>query len=405
MIKVSLPWLQVTFLAARPPARTRLPAMGENPRIAVTIPSWNGLDDLQRCLDPSRAQRGVELELFVVNNGSEDGTGEFLERSGIPHLSLPRNLGFAAAINLGVTHTSADSVLVLNEDAELEPDCLQRLHASLQADPTLGGVQPLMLQLQRELPASPEGPEGVRLQPRAIADQGREGAEDGAGLPRGESPIGRREIFGVCGAACLLRREMLEGLGGYDEHYFAFYEDVDLNVRARIAGWRFLLDPEAVAWHVGQAAWRAGFRRPGRRQRTAGGAQQHRHPDQVHVGALVPRISLSRSAPSCAPPSRAACSRPSPASWRFFAGCRICSGPERTCVQRPSGEGAGLARGRVGAGSSRAAAGRQAADDSEAIAGQAQRPLSRPAATAPLPHVLARARRSRPEPGGMLSRP
>ena len=132
--------------------------MDGNPRIAVTIPSWNGLDDLQRCLESLGAQRGVELELFVVNNGSEDGTAEFLERSGIPHLSLPRNLGFAAAINLGVSHTSADSVLVLNEDAELEPDCLERLHASLQADPTLGGVQPLMLQLQRGYPLHPKDP-------------------------------------------------------------------------------------------------------------------------------------------------------------------------------------------------------------------------------------------------------
>jgi GT2 family glycosyltransferase len=233
------------------------------PRIAVTIPSWNGLDDLRRCLDSLGAQRGVELELFVVNNGSEDGTDEFLNETGIPHLSLPRNLGFATAVNLGVSKTSADSVMVLNEDAELEPDCLNRLHSWLEDDPTLGGVQPLMLQLQRGYPLDPGDPQAfVYSHGQSLTRDGR-AREDGAGLPRGQSPIGRREIFGVCGAACLLRREMLEALGGYDERYFAFYEDVDLNVRARIAGWRFLLDHEAVAWHVGQAAWRAGFRRPG----------------------------------------------------------------------------------------------------------------------------------------------
>lgn len=65
------------------------------------------------------------------------------------------------------------------------------------------------------------------------------------------------EVFGVCGAACLLRRELFEALGGYDERYFAFYEDVDLNVRARIAGWRFGYVPEAVVWHVGNASWKA----------------------------------------------------------------------------------------------------------------------------------------------------
>lgn len=72
----------------------------------------------------------------------------------------------------------------------------------------------------------------------------------------------RREVFGVCGAACLLRRELFIDLGGYDERYFAFYEDVDLNVRARIAGWRFEYVPEAIVWHVGNASWRAGFHRP-----------------------------------------------------------------------------------------------------------------------------------------------
>lgn len=55
---------------------------------------------------------------------------------------------------------------------------------------------------------------------------------------------------------------MFTELGGYDERYFAFYEDVDLNVRARIAGWRFAYVPEAVVWHIGNASWQAGFRRP-----------------------------------------------------------------------------------------------------------------------------------------------
>jgi GT2 family glycosyltransferase len=71
------------------------------------------------------------------------------------------------------------------------------------------------------------------------------------------------EIFGVCGAACLLRRDSFDALGGFDESYFSFYEDVDLNVRARIAGWRFAYVPEAVVWHLGNASWQAGFARPG----------------------------------------------------------------------------------------------------------------------------------------------
>ncbi len=87
--------------------------------------------------------------------------------------------------------------------------------------------------------------------------------ETGAGEPQSERWLRGREIFGVCGAACLLRRELFTELGGYDESYVSFYEDVDLNVRARIAGRRFAYVPEAVVWHAGNASWQAGFERPG----------------------------------------------------------------------------------------------------------------------------------------------
>ena len=70
-------------------------------------------------------------------------------------------------------------------------------------------------------------------------------------------------MFGVCGAACLLRRPLFDRLGGYDESYFAFYEDVDLNLRARIAGLGFGYVPEAVAWHLGNASWTANAPAPG----------------------------------------------------------------------------------------------------------------------------------------------
>ena len=97
---------------------------------------------------------------------------------------------------------------------------------------------------------------------QALTRDGR-AYERGMGEAQAPWSAERREVFGVCGAACLLRREAFEAVGGYDESYFAFYEDVDLNVRARIAGWRFEYVPEAVAWHAGAAAWQTGFERPG----------------------------------------------------------------------------------------------------------------------------------------------
>ncbi len=263
------------------------------PRIAVVVPTWNGLEDLRECLESLTAQRGVESELFVVDNGSEDGTGQYLRQSGVPHLSLPRNMGFSAAVNLGVSRTRSRFVMVLNEDTALEPECLDRLQATMAADPSLGGVQPLMLQLQRGgSPREPSDPEVIVYSyGQSLTRDGR-AREDGAGQLRSTSPSQRREIFGVCGAACLMRRQMLMALGGYDESYFAFYEDVDLNVRARVAGWRFQVEPDAVIWHVGQAAWRAGFQRPG--AENARLVARNRLATQVKIMPLrsIPRIAV-----------------------------------------------------------------------------------------------------------------
>lgn len=230
--------------------------------MAVVIPSWNSEGLLPRCLD-SLSGQGVEVELMVVDNGSSDGSVELLERRGVPHVALPENIGFAAAVNLGAARTRAGAVLALNADTALEPGCLTLLLDALEADPRLGGVQPRLLQLEGG-GAAPADPAAARLYSagQALTADGR-AIELGAGEAQPPRLPDMHEIFGVCGAACLLRRELFTELGGYDESYFAFYEDVDLNVRARIAGWRFAYVPEAVIWHVGNASWQAGFSRPG----------------------------------------------------------------------------------------------------------------------------------------------
>jgi hypothetical protein len=232
--------------------------MSRAPTVAVVIPSWNSADLLPACLDSLAAQG--EIELVVVDNGSTDQTVDLLRRRSIPHLNLPANRGFAAAVNLGAARTDANLVMPLNADTVLEPGAIGALTEALRADPDLGGVQPRILQLEREGTGDPEA---ARLYSagQALTADGR-AVETGAGEPQGDAYKQRREVFGVCGAACLLRRELFERLGGYDESYFAFYEDVDLNVRARIAGWRFAYEPAAAVWHVGNASWLAGASRP-----------------------------------------------------------------------------------------------------------------------------------------------
>jgi GT2 family glycosyltransferase len=251
--------------------------MGAAP-VAVVIPSWNSARLLSPCLDSLAGQEGVG-EVLVVDNGSSDGTRELLRERGVEFVALEQNLGFAAAVNLGAARVQAPAVLALNADTVLEPGSVAPLAAALGADPSLGGVQPRILQLEDSVgsvvvlssaipekgqPHPPGDPEGARLYSAGMALLGDGRAfESGAGAAQAPRYRQRREVFGVCGAACLLRRELFTGeLGGYDESYFSFYEDVDLNVRARAVGWRFEYVPEAVVWHLGNASWQAQAPRP-----------------------------------------------------------------------------------------------------------------------------------------------
>jgi N-acetylglucosaminyl-diphospho-decaprenol L-rhamnosyltransferase len=249
--------------------------MNRKRAVAVVIPSWNSLALLPRCLESLRDQ-SAELELLVVDNGSDDGTAAYLEQEGVPHLALPENQGFAAAVNLGAARTKAPAVLVLNADTVLEPGAVGTLLDALEADKTMGGVQPRLLQLEGDVPVhrfhpSPHQSEdkgGNDAERARLYSAGQRLSRDGRAFEMGageaQSPgyLQAREVFGVCGAACLLRRELFVALGGYDERYFAFYEDVDLNVRARIAGWRFSYVPDAVVWHLGNASWMAAAPQP-----------------------------------------------------------------------------------------------------------------------------------------------
>ena len=233
--------------------------MRDEPRVAVVIPSWNSAALLPALLD-SLAAGGEELELMVVDNGSTDGSVDLLRARGVEHVALPRNVGFAAAMNRGVAATAAPFVLGLNADTVVVPGAIAALADALEADPGLGGVQPRILQME----SGARDPATARLYSAgmALTADGR-AYETGAGEAQTDAWTTPREVFGVCGAACLLRRDLFADLGGYDEAFVSFYEDVDLNVRARIAGRRFAYVPAAIVWHLGNASWQAGFERPG----------------------------------------------------------------------------------------------------------------------------------------------
>lgn len=219
--------------------------MTPTPDISVVIVTWNGREHLDACLPAVAAQQGVILETIVVDNGSTDGTVEHV-RTRYPWarlVPLVENRGFAAGSNAGAREARGRFVAFLNNDTVPEPGWLQALVA--------GVSESDRFQLATSLIVYMDDPE--------VIDSAGDGLLRAGGAFKryhGEHVDLAREqaeVFGVCGAACLMPRRVFEELGGFDEDFFASHEDVDLSYRARLLGYRCRYVPGAVVRHRGSA--------------------------------------------------------------------------------------------------------------------------------------------------------
>lgn len=215
-------------------------------RLSVVIVNWNSRDDLAQCLDSIGAQTYAELEVIVVDNGSQDGSVELM-RERYPQFRLldeGENLGFAEGCNRGFAAATGEWLAVLNNDAVAEPRWAEALaKAALEAPPEVGMLQSLMLFKQR---------------PDVVNSTGIELDRYGAGVDRGEGASRAdaqepAEIFCCCAGAAAYRRSMLEQIklktGYFDKQHFMYSEDLDLGWRARLAGWTARYVPESVVLH------------------------------------------------------------------------------------------------------------------------------------------------------------
>jgi N-acetylglucosaminyl-diphospho-decaprenol L-rhamnosyltransferase len=225
--------------------------VSEKALVSVIVVSHNTREDLVRCL-ASLSSSTVPLETVVVDNASEDGSPEEVERR-FPDVRVLRNaqnVGFGRANNRGLAETRAPCVLLLNSDAELRPGCLETLAGILRERPEVGVVGPRTVEDDGAVQVS-FGPE---LTPWREWRQGRlvEGvkARRQGALARARAAAAREHEPAWVSASCLLaRREALAAVGGFDEGYFLYEEDVDLCRRVRRAGWRVLFTPAAEALH------------------------------------------------------------------------------------------------------------------------------------------------------------
>lgn len=215
------------------------------PMVTVIIVNWNGGDLLRRCLRDLLRQTVPPVRILVMDNASSDGSAETVaDLPGVTVRMLGENLGFAAGNNRAFAECDTEFVALLNPDAFPNPDWLEKLLAAARAHPDVAAFG------CRQMVAGVEGViDGVGDVYHFSGLVWRRGH----GRSLEPSDMVSREIFSPCAGAALYRRAALAEVGGFDEDFFCYVEDVDLGFRLRLAGHRSLYVPDAVVHHVGSA--------------------------------------------------------------------------------------------------------------------------------------------------------
>jgi GT2 family glycosyltransferase len=214
----------------------------DNSLASVVIPNWNGAHHLPVCLDALRVQTYSPVEVILVDNGSTDGSRELVtaQYPEVRLLTMGRNLGLTGGNNAGFRAARGQILISLNNDTEAHPRFVEALVMALQEHSEAGIAASKMLLFDRRdtLHSAGDGygVDGIPFN-RGVW-QRDEGQFDEPGW-----------IFGGCGGAVAYRRDMLEDVGLFDESFFMYCEDVDLNWRAQLAGWRCWYTPEAIVYH------------------------------------------------------------------------------------------------------------------------------------------------------------
>lgn len=215
----------------------------ELPFVTVVVLNYNGLEHLEPCFHSLMAldYPAQRLELLLVDNGSSDGSVAFMKKR-FPAVRLirnERNLGFAGGNNVGVRAAQGELVAFLNNDMRVEPHWLRELVAPFKAGTDVAAVGGKILSW-----------DGKRIDFAAAAmNIFGYGYQLGAGQRADDDSAEVRPMLFVCGGNMAVRRQAYLDAGGFDDDYFAYYEDADLGWRLWVLGQQVLFTPKAIAYH------------------------------------------------------------------------------------------------------------------------------------------------------------
>jgi GT2 family glycosyltransferase len=209
------------------------------PRVSALVLSYGPEPWLERCVHALLASTGVDVEVVLVDNGCTDGAVERLRGvPGVVHVGKGENIGYSAGNNLGALNASGEFIALVNGDFIAQPDMLDQLvrRASDPRNAVVGASVRLG-----------HAPELLNSDGNTIHFLGFSWCGD-FGEPAADHMV-EQEVASIMGASAMLRREVWDELGGFEERYFAFHEDVDLCWRARSRGYRIVHVPDAVGIH------------------------------------------------------------------------------------------------------------------------------------------------------------
>lgn len=209
----------------------------------IIIPNWNGIDLIRECLHSLEAQT-LTHTVIVVDNGSVDGSNDLIrtEFPAVQLLEFDDNAGFAGGVNRGISPAllqGAEYIALFNNDAVADKHWLEKLVEVAEADSKIGAVAAKIL--------TQDG--------KHLDSTGDFYTAWGLAFPRGRGELDSGQydkhlnIFAASGGASLYRAKMLREIGLFDEGFFAYFEDVDISFRARLAGWAIRYAPEATVRH------------------------------------------------------------------------------------------------------------------------------------------------------------
>ena len=219
--------------------------------MSIIIVNFNGRKLIQNCLDSVLRTNSTNFEVIFIDNGSTDGSIEFVQNfaakssSRVRLIKNQKNLGFAEGNNVGIRDSSGKYIAFLNNDTIVNPNWLQSILALLEKDKQIGAVQSLLL-----------AKDGLKIDSLGGTIDIFGTAEDRVvSMENLRRPANSQieEIFSACAASMVVRKSVLEEVGNFDPNFFAYYEDVDLCWRIRLHGYAIVLDLNSIVYHIRSA--------------------------------------------------------------------------------------------------------------------------------------------------------